>query len=66
MSAAEVIEQIKQLPEQERAEVAEFVRDFTPAEGSAPAVRFIGRAEAREASDKIFEDYDELFQRLAQ
>ncbi|HEY2344112.1 MAG TPA: hypothetical protein VGH90_13805 [Chthoniobacteraceae bacterium] len=64
MSALEVIEQIKALPPAERRKVAIFVRELdTPTATSA-------QGEARPNIDalaaEIFDEYDELFRKLAQ
>jgi len=57
VTATEIIEQIKQLPPQEKGRVAEFVR--------AEAVRFAKDEEARRASEAVFAEHPELFRQLA-
>ncbi len=61
MSASEVIEQIKRLPERDRAEVARF-----EAISNEPTVRYADLERAREVSARIFESHAELFQKLAE
>ena len=63
MSAAEIIEQIKFLPPEERDRVVEFVQTL----GSQPfTVRHMDEDTFKAASDKVFEKYDDLLRRLAQ
>jgi len=64
MSAAEIIEQIKALPTDEKRKVTEFIREL---DAKGPEmVHYISRDRAREASARIFEKHDELFRKLAQ
>jgi hypothetical protein len=57
VNAAEIIDQIKQLPPQEKGKVAEFVR--------ADTLRHASDEEARRAADAVFTEHPELFRQLA-
>ena len=59
MSAAEIIEQIKMLPSDEREQVADYVREHL--QSQAPREERLQRA-----MDKVFTDHHELLHRLAQ
>lgn len=63
MSAAEVIEEIKRLPREERAKVEEFIRGSDDGERQ---VRYMDTAQAKELSGHIFTENAELFRKLAQ
>jgi hypothetical protein len=64
MSALEIIEQIKTLPPAERRKVADYVRDLetkaSTNSGEAP------RPDIDAVAARIFDQYDELFRKLAQ
>ncbi len=64
MSALEIIEQIKALPPEQKAVVAEFVRglDVSAAHKSDQS----SQPEVKEAAETIFNRYDELFRKLAE
>jgi hypothetical protein len=74
MSAQEVIEQIKSLPPAERRKVADFVaepdfveslvRELGPEHSGAPATA--QRPDIDSLAEAIFDQYDELFRKLAQ
>jgi hypothetical protein len=63
MSAAEVIELIKQLPPQEKAAVNAFLQNGT---GSASETELARDADFDRSAKKIFADNHELLRRLAQ
>jgi hypothetical protein len=63
VSAEEIIEQIKALPSEDKAAVMEFLRSLDVAR---PNPRFIDPAEAKRHPDKVFDEHDELFRKLAQ
>jgi hypothetical protein len=65
MSAVEVIELIKKLPPEEKAEVFAFVNGGSAA-NEGPQVRYLTQAEAERRAVEIFEKNRELFHRLAQ
>ncbi|CAN5244891.1 hypothetical protein BH20VER2_BH20VER2_08650 [soil metagenome] len=65
MSVAELIEQIKALPPDELAAVREFVNG--EGEGTEPQqIKYIDRERARQLSEKILSENEDLFRRLAQ
>jgi hypothetical protein len=76
MNAAEIIEMIKKLSPEERAEVMTFLQDgesgatgknFRAEEaGTERKVRYISKEKFDEIVPKIFEKHEELFRRLAQ
>jgi hypothetical protein len=67
MSAAEIIELIKKLPPEERAEVVAFARN-EPA--TAPAqertIRYVSDEKFAEVEPRVFEKHADLLRRLAQ
>ena len=63
MSAVEVIEQFKQLPQDEQAKVATFVQQQTSAQ---PKVRYADDATFQEAKAWAFNEHDELLRKLSQ
>jgi hypothetical protein len=65
MSAAEIIEQIKALPPDERAEVREFVLQAEQTSEN-PGVRYATDDAARAAGDEVLGKFREVFQRLAE
>lgn len=66
MSAAEIIKEIKALPAEEQAKVAEFLHNFRPRETAQPQVRYIDPDKAQSIADKIFEENADLFRKLAE
>jgi hypothetical protein len=67
MSAAEIIEPIKALPQDERAEVFEYVREL--AAGTAADTIGVRNASATNFDgtvNRVFEKHDELFRALAE
>jgi hypothetical protein len=65
VSAQEIIEQIKALPPDEKAAVADFVRHLDTPSASTPEVSYIDQATVEANADKIFDRYDGLFRKLA-
>jgi len=65
MSAIEIIEQIKALPQEERREVFAFVRE-TEETRRQKEVRYVDDETFRRAADAVFEKHHELFRRLAE
>lgn len=65
MSAAEIIDMIKKLPPEERAEVIAFARSADDAASAAP-VRYVSIEDVERLAPKIFADHRELFRKLAQ
>ena len=66
MSAAEIIELIKKLPPEERAEVNEFVKAEEAAPKAERTIRYLSDEKFEEAAAKVFEKHHELLRRLAQ
>lgn len=64
MSAAEIIEQIKALPPQDRRVVLDFARHADTTE--PPAVHYAESEEFTAAADRVFAQHDELLKRLAE
>jgi len=65
MSAAEIIEQIKQLPPEELRVVKQFVN--ADARGSSSVgVEYINREDLERSAKQIFSEHQELFRKLAQ
>ena len=65
MSAAEIIEQIKRLPPEEKQAVREFIRSE---EGGADGgvVQYVERKELERTAKEIFKEHEQLFRKLAQ
>jgi hypothetical protein len=59
MSATEVIEEIKQLPPEERRKVAAYIHELETAGGEVSE-------EFKRIADEVFRKNDELFRKLAQ
>lgn len=66
MSAAEIIELIKKLPPDDRAEVVAFAKKYTESDSGAGEKRYIAIDEFDKIAPKIFADNHELLRRLAQ
>jgi hypothetical protein len=65
MSATEIIEQIKNLSAEEREQVKEYF-DADMTDNLSKAVDYVPRAALEKSADKIFNNYEKLFQKLAQ
>ena len=65
MSALEVIEQIKALPPEEKAQVVVFVRQMEAPSTEPSEVRYADRPTLETTAEKIFDRYDDLFRKLA-
>ena len=66
MSAAEIIEQIKRLPPEEKQVVREFFVAEASEEQGAPSVKYINRKDLERTSAEIFKKHERLFRKLAQ
>ncbi len=64
MSAAEIIEQIKALPPEERREVSHFVR--TQLDLQNPSAEAAASEPIESIATRIFDRYDPLFRKLAE
>lgn len=65
MSAAEIIEQIKALPAEERRQVVEFVREEGEDRRTDARLHHVKEPIAAIA-ERLFERYDPLFRKLAE
>ena len=61
MNAAQIIEEITRLPEEERGKVVEFFR-----KENFENVRYANDDVAQEAAEAVFEEHPGLFQKLAE
>ena len=66
MSAAEIIEQIKQLPPDEKQAVREFCIAEADKERAVPTLKYVDRKELERTSAEIFKKHERLFRKLAQ
>lgn len=64
MSATEIINEIRRLPEQEQDEVFSFVETENRKRAAGQA-RHAADADFEKAADKVFRENDNLFRRLA-
>ncbi|MCI0747864.1 MAG: hypothetical protein L0Y58_20850 [Verrucomicrobia subdivision 3 bacterium] len=62
MSAQEIIEQIKVLPPEGKAEVLEYLRSLPLEQRS---IRFAKPEAAKQAGDEVLKQYDSVFRELA-
>jgi hypothetical protein len=65
MSAAEIIEQIKRLPPEDKRAVKDFVNSEENA-ASPSSVEYIDRSALERTAQEIFKEHKELFRKLAQ
>ena len=65
MSAAEVINLIRTLSEEDRLEVLRAVTEMK-SEVPATTVRYLDTAKAERIAEQIFTEHEELFRKLAQ
>jgi len=66
VSAAEIIEQIKALPPQEKALVMDFIREVEAESGDKSNASYLNDAAFEAARRKVFAKHAELLKRLAQ
>ena len=67
MSAAEVIEMIKKLPPEQKAEVIAFAKNAgSEATSTERKIRYVSNEKFDKIMPKVFEKHDELFRRLAE
>lgn len=64
MSALEIIEQIKALPPEEKAEVVKFIQEMDH-EATVPAVSYMGKTDFQKAKERVFAKHSELLDKLA-
>lgn len=65
MSAIEIIEQIKALPAEERAQVIDLVLKMREPSNQSPEFRPVNPTIVEATAEKIFDRYDDLFRKLA-
>ena len=65
VSAAEIIEQIKALPPDEKAAVVDFVNKLEAGAPPAKTVRYATPEQAKAAGDKVVQQHEEVFRKLA-
>ncbi len=65
MSAREVIEQIKALPPEERAEVVRFLEQLDMNTAPTTKPRYIDQASFKTAKQQVFTKHSELLNKLA-
>jgi hypothetical protein len=70
MSAKEIIEELKRLPESDRQKVREYLQVSQTVEGtsqlSEDPAQYASDSEFEKAADEVFKKYDNLFRKLAQ
>ena len=66
VTAEEIIEQIKALPAEERAVVLEFINTLDTSVSEPPSLQFIDLKSVQAVAEKIFNEHEELFRKLAQ
>ena len=66
MSAAEIIEMIKKLPPEEKAEVMAFARSAESSTAGTTKIRHISKEKFEEIVPKVFAKHQELLRRLSQ
>lgn len=63
MTAREVIDYIKALPQQERAKVVDFVQEMA---GKERPIQYMDDAAFTEAAKRVFREHSELMRKLSQ
>ena len=66
MSALEIIEQIKALPQEEQAAVVQFIHQLEAGASPAKGIHFATPGQAEAAGDRVVRQYAEVFRKLAQ
>jgi hypothetical protein len=68
MTARQIIQAIETLPAEERREVLLHLKEKSAEYSSspAPAIRYVSKEEAKRVSQGIFDEYADLFRKLAQ
>lgn len=61
MNAARIIEEFKRLPQKEKGEVVEFIR-----QDMAETIRYADDEAAKAAAESVFSEHPDLFRKLAQ
>ncbi len=68
MTARQIIEEIQALPAEEQREVLLHLKEKSVeySRSAAPAIRYVSKEEAKRVSEGIFDEYADLFRKLAQ
>lgn len=67
MTARQIIQEIQALPPEEQREVLLHLKEKSAEYSrSAPAIRYVSKEEAKLVSEGIFDEYADLFRKLAQ
>jgi hypothetical protein len=68
MTVRQIIHEIENLPAEEKQQVLLHLKEKAPeySRPSEPAIRFASKEEAKRVSDGIFDEYADLFRKLAQ
>ena len=68
MTARQIIQEIKTLSPEEQREVLLHLKEKSPEYSStvAPTIRYVSKEEAKRISKDIFDEYADLFRKLAQ
>jgi len=67
MTARQIIHEIETLPAAEQREVLNHLQEKSPGYGSAaPTIRYASKEDVKRASERIFDEYADLFRKLAQ
>ena len=66
MSALEIIEQIKSLPPEEKAQVVSFIHEIEADPTESSKRSSVDRVMLEATAEKVFDRYDDLFRKLAQ
>ena len=68
MTARQIIQEIKTLSPEEQREVLLYLKEKSPeySGSAAPTIRYVSKEEAKRVSEGIFDEYADLFRKLAQ
>jgi len=68
MTVREIIQEIEKLPAEEQQEVLSRLKEVSPdySRTAAPTIRYASKEDAKRVSAGIFDEYADLFRKLAQ
>ena len=68
MTVRQIIQEIQALPVEEQREVLLHLKEKSPEYGNAnaSAIRYVSKEDAKRISKEIFNEYSDLFRKLAQ
>ena len=68
MTVRQIIHEIETLPAEEQREVLLHLKEKSAdySGSAAPAIKYVSKEEAKRASERIFDEYADLFRKLAQ